>query len=114
VARRPAAILGHYFPQEMGSGRCLPPPPRLDGVLPGLLRCPPHATTHATEAVVMSDPFSRDLASIDHDLHEQVQKRENGTNEVLHGLWMIHRSTEVIDRLIEERCRAMATEEVSA
>lgn len=54
-----------------------------------------------------ADPFARDITAIDADLHAQVQRRENGTNEVLHGLFLIHRSSLVIDRLIEERCRAM-------
>lgn len=56
----------------------------------------------------MADPFARSLEAIDHDLHEQVQRRDSGTDEVLHGLFLIHRSSLVIDRLIEERIAAMA------
>lgn len=56
------------------------------------------------------DPFSRSLTQIDLDLHEQVQRKENGANEVLHGLFLIHRSMLVIDRLMEERLRAMKQE----
>lgn len=57
----------------------------------------------------MSDGSTRTLAAIDHDLHEQVERREAGTNEVLHGLFLIDRSTLVIERLIDERLRATAS-----
>lgn len=58
----------------------------------------------------MADPFLRSLAAIDRELHEQVQRRENGINEILHGCFIAERAGLVIDRLIEERIKAKAAE----
>lgn len=60
------------------------------------------------------DPFARPLAAIDHDLHEQVQRRENGVNEILHGCHTAERADLAIARLIEERLRATARDKVNA
>ena len=44
----------------------------------------------------------QDPATIDADLAAQVAKREQGTVELLHALFVIERTTGVIDRLLAE------------
>lgn len=58
--------------------------------------------------------FTRSLAAIDHDLHEQVQRRENGVNEILHGCFVAERADRAIERLIEERLEVTAREAAPA
>ena len=51
-------------------------------------------------------PFARTLDVIDHDLHEQVERREQGIAEILHGCFVAERADRAIERLIEERITA--------
>lgn len=58
----------------------------------------------------MIDPFARPVAAIDHDLHEQVERRDKAMTNLLHALFVIERATGSIDRLLAERGNAAKRE----
>jgi hypothetical protein len=57
-------------------------------------------------ATTMADPFARSIEAIDLELHEQVERRTKGIDEILHGIFLTERAELVIARLIDERLRA--------
>jgi len=59
----------------------------------------------------VGDPFARAVADIDEELHQQVERKTKGLDEILHGIFMVERAGLVIDRLMEERARAKAASE---
>ena len=60
------------------------------------------------------DPFARSIAAIDHDLHEQVERRSKGIEEILHGCFLAERADLVIARLIEERLKVKSAQTADA
>lgn len=65
----------------------------------------------AIGAIKMTDDgFTRSLESIDRELHEQVERKDKGLEEILHGIFLTQRADLAINRLIDERLKVTGSD----